>query len=92
MTSDQLAPDEPLSPELVLVLPPELRARALACLAPPVWAKPRPAVPALPPPAGESLKRALGAVLLPRVAQLVLFFVSVTVLTLVLSGVASAFR
>jgi hypothetical protein len=93
MTSDLLAPGEPLSPELVLVLPPELRAKALACLGPPVWAKPpAPPVPAPPPPAEESLTRALGAVLLPRVAQLALFFASVTVLTLILSGVASAFR
>jgi hypothetical protein len=37
----QLAPDEPLSPELVLVLPPELRARAIATLAEPVWPTPR---------------------------------------------------
>jgi hypothetical protein len=36
-----LTPDEPLSPELVLVLPPELRARALASLGDPVWPTPR---------------------------------------------------
>jgi len=40
----QLAPDEPLSPELVLVFSPELRAQALASLPPPVWlTPPRPA-------------------------------------------------
>jgi hypothetical protein len=37
----ELAPDEPLSPEIVLVLPPELRAEALAALGPPVWPSPR---------------------------------------------------
>jgi len=37
----QLAPNEPLSPELVLVLPPELRAQVLASLGPPVWPTPR---------------------------------------------------
>ena len=42
MTIPQLAPDEPLSPELVLVLPPELRAQALARLGPPVRPTPRP--------------------------------------------------
>jgi hypothetical protein len=40
VTVDQLASDEPLSPELVLVLPPELRAQALATLGPPVWQTP----------------------------------------------------
>ena len=34
-------PDEPLSPELVLVLSPELRAQALAGLDAPVWTRPR---------------------------------------------------
>jgi hypothetical protein len=41
-----LAPDEPLSPELVLVLPPELRARVIAALGDPVWPTPRPPEPA----------------------------------------------
>lgn len=47
----ELAPNEPLSPELVLVLPPELRAEALAALGPPVWPTPRLRlyVPAAPP-------------------------------------------
>jgi hypothetical protein len=38
---DQLALDEPLSPELVLVLSPELRAQAIARLGPPAWPKPQ---------------------------------------------------
>jgi hypothetical protein len=89
---DQLAPGEPLSPELVLVLPPELRANALARLDPPEWEKPRPSVRAPTPPAENSLTRTLGAVLLPRVAQLMLTFVVVTVLTLILTAVANAVR
>ena len=89
---DQLAPGEPLSPELVLVLPPELRANVLAQLDPPEWAKPRPCVRAPIPPPANSLTRTLGAVLLPRVAQLMLTFVVVTVLTLSLTAVANAVR
>jgi hypothetical protein len=93
MNIDQLAPGEPLSPELVLVLPPELRAKALAQLDPPEWAKPRSSVRApTPPPLENSLTRTLGAVLLPRVAQLMLTFVVVTVLTLSLTAVANAVR
>ena len=42
MNIHQLAPDEPLSPELVLVFSPELRAQALARLPAPVWTTPRP--------------------------------------------------
>ena len=87
---DQLAPGEPLSPELVLVLPPELRANALAQLDPPEWAGPRPSVRAPRPSPANSLTQTLGAVLLPRVAQLVLTFVVVTVLTLTLTAVANA--
>jgi hypothetical protein len=49
MTVTELAPDEQLSPELVLVLPHELRARVLASLDPPVWPAPRKHVPAAPP-------------------------------------------
>jgi hypothetical protein len=53
----ELAPDEPLSPEIVLVLPPELRAEALAALGPPVWPSPRLRlyVPAAPPASVEEL-------------------------------------
>jgi hypothetical protein len=45
-TDPELAPDEPLSPELVLVLPAALRAEVLAALAPPVRPTPRPLAPA----------------------------------------------
>jgi hypothetical protein len=89
---DQLAPEEPLSPELVLVLPPELRAKALARLAPPVWPKPQRRVQPALPPAEDSLTRTLGPVLLGRLVQLVVTFVTVTALTLVLSAVANAVR
>jgi hypothetical protein len=37
----QFAPDEPLLPELVLVLPPEIRGQILASLGPPRWPMPR---------------------------------------------------
>jgi hypothetical protein len=92
MNIDQLAPGEPLSPELVLVLPPELRANVLAQLDPPEWAQPRPSDRAPTAPPENSLTRTLGAVLLPRVAQLMLTFVVVTVLTLSLTAVANAVR
>jgi len=45
MNVDQLAAHEPLSPESVLVLPPELRVQAIARLGPPNWPTPRPRVP-----------------------------------------------
>jgi hypothetical protein len=82
VTVDWLAPEVPLSPELVLVLPPELRAQALARLGLPVWPKARPAVAIAPPPAQESLRRTFGTVLVPHGAQLVVIFVAVTALTL----------
>jgi hypothetical protein len=88
----QFEPGEPLSPELVLVLPPELRAVALARLGPPEWAEPLPSVRAATPPAENRLGQAVGAVLLPRMAQLMLTFVVVTALTLILSAVANADR
>jgi hypothetical protein len=47
MNIDQLVADEPLSPELVLVLPPELRAEAIARLSPPSRPSPRPYIPEL---------------------------------------------
>jgi hypothetical protein len=96
MTPDQLAADEPLSPELVLVLPPELRAQALARLGEPVWPKPRPRPrrpsPVAPLPANESFARSLGKALGTRVLQLALIFAAVTIVTLALSAVASAFH
>jgi hypothetical protein len=54
---------------------------------------PRPQAPtvrALPPPVADSLARILGAILLPRAADLVLIFLAVTTLTFVLSAVAIA--
>jgi hypothetical protein len=93
----QLAPDEPLSPELVLVLPPELRAQVLAGLGPPAWPKPRPvARPASPPvaepPVAESVVQAVVKLVGVRFAQLALIFVAVAILTLAMSLVAQAFR
>lgn len=91
MNNPQLAADEPLSPELVLVLPPELRAQVLASMPPPAWAVRRPRALQLAPPAPpEPWPRALGALLVTRIAQLGLIFVIVTVLTLVMSVVAHA--
>ena len=60
--------------------------------APPEWAKPLPPVRAVPPRAEDSLTRTLGAVLLPRLLQLMLIFLAVTALTLVLSSIANAVR
>jgi len=90
----QLAPDEPLSPELVLVLPPELRAQALAALGAPVWPTPRPRPRALEPPApaGEPFGRSLVAVLAGRAVQLAVIFIAVTAVTLAMSLVAHAVR
>lgn len=89
----QLAPDEPLSPELVLVFPPELRAQALARLGAPVWPTPRPRAVEAPAPAGaEPLAPSLGTLLVARVGQLALIFVVVTILILAMSLVANATR
>jgi hypothetical protein len=92
---DQLAPNEPLSPELVLVLPAELRAQVLADLGPPVWPRPRPRVrPAPPPPtpaaADDAFARSIGRILVARVAQLAAIFVLVTILVLAMTLVANA--
>ena len=93
MNIDQLAPDEPLSPELVLVFAPELRAQALAGLTAPFWASPRPRPRTRPiPPADRPLERSLGAILVTRVAHLTLIFVALTILTLAMSVVAHAVR
>jgi hypothetical protein len=97
----ELAPDEPLSPELVLVLPAELRAEAIARLGPPAWPKPRPrprlvVVPTppfeAPSAADEPFVRYVGALVAARLAQLALIFIFVTIVTLALSIVANAFR
>ena len=97
----QLSPDEPLSPELVLVLSPELRAQALARLGAPVWPTPRPRAVKAPAlavaaPLAPSVRAprapSLGALLVARVGQLALIFVLVTVLILAMSLVANAMR
>ena len=93
MNIHQLAPDEPLSPELVLVFSPELRAQVLSRLPPPVWPRPRPRVveaPALR--VDEPFAQSLGAVVVARVTQLALVFAAVTILTLAMSLVANAMR
>lgn len=91
---DTLAPNEPLSPELVLVLPPELRAQALARLGPPTWPKPRRrvVVEAPVPAVVEPLEPSLRTLLLARVGQLALIFTAVTLLVLAMSLVANAMR
>jgi hypothetical protein len=100
VTIPQLPPDEPLSPELVLVLPPEQRAQVIAALGPPVRPMPRfrvvapptPAVVATPAPVVvppiPSLKRLIAA----RLVSLGVIFVAVTMITLALSLVAHALR
>ena len=100
MTTNQIAPDEPLSPELVLVLPPEQRAQILAALGPPVWPAPRarpiplfrviaPPMPVEEAPAPRSsLKRLVAA----RLVSLGVIFLTATVITLALSLVAHAIR
>ena len=94
MSALHLSPDEPLSPELVLVLPPELRAQALARLGPPRWPTPRrrAVVEASAPAVLEPLAPSLGALLVARVGQLALIFIAVTILVLTMSLVANAMR
>src|SRR5262249_55247178 len=88
----QLAPDEPLPPELVLVFPPEPRSQALASLPAPAWLTlPRRTVAAPPAPVvDDSLVPSLGVILVSRVVQLTLVFVSVTIVILAMSLVANA--
>ena len=93
MNIHQLAPDEPLSPELVLVLSPELRAQVLARLGAPVWPTPRPrTVEPVATVADEPFVPSLGAILVSRVVQLAGVFVVVTILVLAMSLVANAMR
>jgi hypothetical protein len=90
---DELAPNEPLSPELVLVFPPELRAQALARLGPPGWPTPRRRAVGAPAAAVvEQPTPSIGALLLARVGQLALMFIAVTILVLAMSLVANAMR
>ena len=90
---DQLAPHEPLSPELVLVLSPELRTQALGRLGPPVWPKPRRrAVEPQASPAVHGYAPSVGALIVARVGQLALIFAAVTILVLAMSLVANAMR
>jgi hypothetical protein len=90
--ADQLASDEPLSPELVLVLPPELRAQVIARLDYPLRSTPLRRAPEIPAPVEEPPLLSLGRMVGARVAQLALLFVAVTVVTLAMSAVADAFR
>jgi hypothetical protein len=98
---DQLASDEPLSPESVLVMPAELRAQAIARLGsqtrpgPPARVPERvPGIASAPAPvvAGDSFIRTVGVVATGRIAQLGLIFAVVTIFTLAMSLVAQAFR
>jgi hypothetical protein len=84
--------DEPLSPELVLVLPPEIRAQIVASLGPP--RRPTPRRRDTPPAAAarEPLARSLGMFVVARTVQLGAIFAAVTILTLTMSLVAHAFR
>ena len=88
----ELEPDEPLSPELVLVLSPELRAQALARLGAPAWPRPRLRLVEALPPEAEPLSQSLGAALFSRVLQLAFVFFAVTALTLAMALVAHAVR
>ena len=100
MTIPQIASDEPLSPELVLVLPPEERAQVLASLGPPVRPMPRFRVVAPPTPAEQPLDEPLDEPVRPslkrlvaaRLVSLAVIFVAATILTLSLSLVAHALR
>jgi hypothetical protein len=75
-----------------LVRSPEPRTKAAARPTPPELPTPQPSAQAVPTVAEDSLTRALGALLLPRVVQLMVIFVAVTALTLVLSAVATVVR
>jgi hypothetical protein len=92
MVVRQFAPDEPLSPELVLVLPPEIRAEILASLGPPRRPTPRRRDAPPPVPAHEPLGRSLGMLVVARTVQLGVIFATVTILTLAMSIAAHAFR
>ena len=88
----QLELEEPLSPELVLVLSPELRAEAVARLGAPVWPRPQLRLVEAPAPAEEPSTQSLGAALFSRVLQLAFAFFAVTAVTLAMALVAHAVR
>lgn len=92
MIASQLAVDEPLSPELVLVLPAELRARVLADLGAPVRPTPVPRIHSASPSVAERLPRSVGRFVVVRCAQLALIFAVVTIATFAMSLVAQAVR
>lgn len=91
MTFPQLAPEEPLSPELVLVLPPELRAEAIAALPyPRVWTLPRRLASA--PAVAEPVWPFFAAMIARRALTLAVIFVGMTLVTVALALVAQATR
>jgi hypothetical protein len=92
VTVEHLAPDEALSPELVLVLSPALRAQAVARLGAPVWPAPRQRVSAVESAPADPFERSLGQILVARVVQLGVMFVAVTALTVAMSLAAHALR
>ena len=94
MANSSLAPDEPLSPELVLVLPPEERAQVLAALGPPVRPLPPLRVVArpLPVPVEEPPVPSLTRLVAARLVSLGVIFIFATVTTLALALVAHALR
>jgi hypothetical protein len=94
VTNSSLSPDEPLSPELVLVLPPEERAQVLAALGPPVRPRPPLRVVArpLPVPVEERPAPSLTRLVAARLVSLGVIFIVATIATLALSLVAHALR
>jgi hypothetical protein len=93
VTIPQLALDEPLSPELVLVLPPELRAQVLTGLREPVPLVPPPREPEVAAPDdGEPFEQSLGRLLASRMVMLGLIFTALTLVIVALALVARAVR
>ena len=92
MSVDHLAADEALSPELVLVLSPALRAQAVARLGPPVWPTPKLRLASVESPTVDPFERSLGEILVARVVQLGLMFAAVTILTVAMALAAQALR
>jgi hypothetical protein len=94
VTADRTPPEAELSPELVLVSPPDARAQAIAALGAPVWPSPPRArvIPISPPQSpAEEPSRLLTAASL-RVVPLAGLFIVTTALTLILTLVANAGR